>query len=44
MTNRALRFRVASFLRIEDVHAIEFREFAETCDVVEQVLERELDV
>jgi ketosteroid isomerase-like protein len=43
-TNRTLRFRLANFLRIEDGRVIEFREFANTFDVVEQVLGRELDL
>jgi ketosteroid isomerase-like protein len=41
-TNRALRFRLANFLRIADGQVIEFREFANTFDVVEQALGREL--
>jgi ketosteroid isomerase-like protein len=41
-TNRTLRFRVANFLRFEDGRVIEFREFANTFDVVEQALGREL--
>lgn len=41
-TNRSLRFRVANFLRIQDGLLIEFREFTNTFDVVEQALGREL--
>ena len=41
-TGRSLRFRVANFLRFQDGLLIEFREFANTFDVVEQVLGREL--
>jgi uncharacterized protein len=43
-TNRALRFRLVNFLRIAEGRVIEFREFANTFDVVEQVLGRELNV
>jgi ketosteroid isomerase-like protein len=41
-TERILRFRVANFLRFRDGRVIEFREFANTFDVVEQALGREL--
>ena len=41
-TGRLLRFRVANFLRYRDGRVIEFRVFANTFDVVEQVLGREL--
>ena len=41
-TNRSLRFRVANFLRFQDGLLIEFREFANSFDVVEQALGREL--
>ena len=41
-TNRILRFRVADFLRFKDGRVIEFREFANSFDVVEQALGREL--
>ena len=41
-TGRSLRFRVANFMRFQDGLLIEFREFANTFDVVEQVLGREL--
>jgi ketosteroid isomerase-like protein len=43
-TERTLRFRLANFLRFEDGRVIEFREFANTFDVVEQALGRELPV
>lgn len=43
-TGRSLRFRVAHFLRVVDGQVIEFREFADTFDVVEQALGRELTV
>ena len=43
-TGRILRFRVANFLRLQDGRLIEFREFANTFDVVEQVLGREFEV
>jgi ketosteroid isomerase-like protein len=41
-TRRLLRFRVANFLRIADGKLIEFREFTNTFDTVEQALGREL--
>jgi len=41
-TGRSLRFRLANFLRFRDGRLIEFREFANTFDVVEQALGREL--
>lgn len=41
-TKRSLRFRLANFLRFSDGRLIEFREFANTFDVVEQALGREL--
>lgn len=43
-TGRMLRFRVANFLRFEDGRLVEFREFANTFDVVEQALGRKLPV
>ena len=43
-TDRTLRFRVANFLRFQDGKVIEFREFANTFDVVEQALGRELQL
>lgn len=41
-TGRTLRFRVANFLRFQGGLVIEFREFANTFDVVEQALGHEL--
>lgn len=43
-TGRTMRFRVANFLRFAGGKVIELREFADTFDIVEQVLGRELDV
>jgi ketosteroid isomerase-like protein len=43
-TNRILRFRVANFLGFQDGLLIEFREFANTFDVVEQALGYEIEV
>ncbi len=43
-TGRTLRFRVANFMRFHDGRLIEFREFTNTFDVVEQALGRELPV
>lgn len=43
-TERTLRFRVANFLRFKDGQLIEFREFTNSFDVVEQALGRELDL
>jgi len=43
-TDRTLRFRVANFLRFADGRLIEFREFTNTFDVVEQALGHELDL
>jgi len=43
-TDRTMRFRVAHFLRVRDGQVIEFREFSNTFDVVEQALGRELDL
>jgi ketosteroid isomerase-like protein len=37
-TDRTLRFRVANFLRIENGQLIEFREFADSFDQVEQAV------
>ncbi len=39
-TDRILRFRVANFARIQDGRIIEFREFADSFDQVEQALGR----
>ncbi len=41
-TSRILRFRIANFLRFENAKLIEFREFVNSFDVVEQALGREL--
>ena len=41
-TGRTLRFRIASFLRFAGGQLIEFREFTDTFDLVEQTLGREL--
>ena len=41
-SGRTLRFRVASFLRFAGGQLIEFREFTDTFDLVEQTLGREL--
>ncbi|MEI9805233.1 MAG: nuclear transport factor 2 family protein [Pseudolabrys sp.] len=43
-TNRTMRFRVANFLRFADGKLIEFREFANSFDIVEQALGRELEL
>lgn len=43
-TDRTLRFRVADFLRFEDGRVIEFREFLDSFDAVEQALGRELEL
>jgi len=43
-TKRLLRFRVANFLRFRDGQLIEFREFTDSFDVVEQALGRELPI
>ena len=37
-SERKLRFRLANFLRFHDGRLVEFREFADTFDVVEQAL------
>jgi ketosteroid isomerase-like protein len=39
-----LRFRVANFLRIQDEKLIEFREFADSFDQVEQALGRVVEL
>jgi ketosteroid isomerase-like protein len=41
-TERMLRFRTANFLRFQDGRVIEFREFINSFDLVEQALGREL--
>jgi ketosteroid isomerase-like protein len=43
-TDRTLRFQVANFLRIQDGRMIEFREFANSFDLVEQALGRFIDI
>ena len=43
-TGRVLSFHIADFLRFRDGRLVEFREFANTFDVVEQALGRELPV
>jgi len=43
-TKRVLRFRIANFLRFQDGKLIEFREFVNSFDVVEQALGRELSL
>jgi ketosteroid isomerase-like protein len=43
-TNRTLRFRVANFLKLRDGKLVEFREFSNTFDVVEQALGRWIEV
>ena len=43
-TKRTLSVRLANFLRFSDGRLIEFREFTDTFDVVEQALGRWLDV
>ena len=43
-TDRLLRFRLANFLHFQDGRVIEFREFANTFDVVEQALGHELSL
>jgi ketosteroid isomerase-like protein len=37
-TNRTLRLRLVNFLRFRDGRLIEFREFSDTFDAVEQAL------
>ena len=43
-TGRTLRFRLANFLRIKDGKLIEFREFADSFDLVEQALGHAVEV
>jgi len=43
-TGRTLRFHIADFLRIRDGKVVEFREFTNTFDLVEQALGRWLQV
>jgi ketosteroid isomerase-like protein len=41
---RTLRFHIADFLRFRDGRLVEFREFMNTFEVVQQVLDRQLAV
>jgi ketosteroid isomerase-like protein len=43
-TGRLLRFNIADFMRVREGQIVEFREFANTFDVVEQALGRELPI
>ena len=43
-TDRVLRLRIASFLRWQDGRLIEYREFIDSFDAVEQALGRELQL
>lgn len=43
-TNRTLSMRLADFLRFQDGRLIEFREFADTFDAVEQAIGKWIDV
>ncbi|MFA6265172.1 MAG: nuclear transport factor 2 family protein [Pseudolabrys sp.] len=43
-TGRLLRFRVANFLRIADGRLIEFREFADSFDQVEQAIGHAVEI
>jgi ketosteroid isomerase-like protein len=43
-TDRVLRLRIANFLRLQDGRLIEFREFIDSFDAVEQALGRELQL
>ena len=43
-TNRVLRLRLVNFLRFQDEKIIEFREFSDTFDTVEQALGRWIEV
>ena len=43
-TDRVLRLRIASFLRWQDGRLIEYREFTDSFDAVEQALGRELQL
>jgi ketosteroid isomerase-like protein len=43
-TGRMLRIRVAGFLRWQDGRLIEYREFVDSFDAVEQTLGRELQL
>jgi len=41
-TGRVLRMRIASFLRLQDGRVIEYREFIDSFDALEQALGRQL--
>jgi ketosteroid isomerase-like protein len=43
-TERTLRFHIANFLRFRDGRIVEFREFANTFDLVEQAIGRTLSI
>ena len=43
-TNRVLRLRIGNFLRLQDGRLIEFREFIDSFDAVEQARGRELQL
>jgi len=43
-TGRVLRLRIAGFLRLQDGRVIEYREFIDSFDAVEQALGRELQL
>ena len=43
-TGRILRVRITSFLRLQDGRLIEYREFIDSFDAVEQALGRELQL
>jgi ketosteroid isomerase-like protein len=43
-TDRTLRFHIADFLRFRDGRIVEFREFTNTFDLVEQALGRMLAI
>jgi ketosteroid isomerase-like protein len=43
-SGRALRFHIADFLRFRDSRLVEFREFKNTFDVVQQALDRLLPI
>jgi ketosteroid isomerase-like protein len=43
-SDRILRFQLANFLRLQDGRVIEFREFANTFDLVEQALGHFIEV
>jgi ketosteroid isomerase-like protein len=43
-SGRILRFRVANFLRIQDGQLVEFREFADSFDLVEQAVGHAVEI